>query len=328
MDHGPHHLKKFGRAAVLLTLLPWAVASMAAPVPPTNVSERRFATELLWRGFRALPKSQRPRVVLVLGGGGARGLSHIGVLRVLEEEKIPIDEIVGVSVGALIGSLYAAGLPVDKIDDMAHDIGWDKLTGQTKVSMLRLLLSDELVPTNRMETYLDRHMGKKTFADLRIPFECVATDIQTGERVILSSGPVATAARASATIPGVFKPVELNGRLLVDGGLVDNLPTNIAAIRDDWDVVIAVLPQVNVRAIATNTVFKAMLRSIEIQRDVIVAQNREHADVLIEPQVSGIGFADLNKSAECIDAGVRAARQQALAIKQILLRRVTHGKPE
>ncbi len=320
--------RAFAGIGCLLSLLSLANAASSSVELPTHVSARRFATELLWRNFRTLPKSARPRVILVLGGGGARGLSHIGVLRVLEEEKIPVDEIVGVSVGALIGSLYAAGLPVDKIEDMAHDIGWDKLTGQSKISMLRLLLSDELVPTTRMETYLNQHMGNKTFADLRIPFMCVATDMENGQRVILSSGSVALAARASATIPGLFKPVTIDHRLLVDGGLVDNLPTNVSNIREGWDVVIAVLPHVDVTAIETNTVFKALIRSMEIQRDVIIAQNRQHADVLIEPQVSNVGFADLDKSAECVDAGVRAAREQALEIKKILLSRVTQQRPQ
>jgi NTE family protein len=328
--------RSFGRGGLRMTLLflfvfsflSFANAATASNVTlPTHVSDRRFATELLWRSFKLLPKNERPRVILVLGGGGARGLSHIGVLRVLEQEQIPVDEIVGVSVGALIGSLYAAGLPVEKIESMAHDIGWDKLTGQSKISMLRLLLSNELVPTARMETYLNKYMGKKTFADLRIPFLCVATDMQSGQRVILKDGPVAPAARASATIPGLFQPVTIDGHVLVDGGLVDNLPTNVADIRPDWDVVIAVLPHVDVTTLPTNTVYRTLIRSLEIQRDVIVAQNREHADVLIEPQVSNIGFADLDKSVECVDAGVRAARLQALEIKKVLLRRVTQGKP-
>lgn len=299
-----------------------AASSTVSVTLPTHVSDRRFATELLWRNFKILRKNERPRVILVLGGGGARGLSHIGVLRVLEEEKIPIDEIVGVSVGALIGSLYAAGLPVDKIEDMAHDIGWDKLTGQSKVSMLRLLLSNELVPTNRMETYLNKYIGNKTFADLRIPFQCLATDMQTGQRVILNQGPVAIAARASATIPGLFQPVMINNQTLVDGGLVDNLPTNVADTHDGWDVVVAVLPRVDVQNLKTDTVFKTLIRSLEIQRDVIIAQNRQQADVLIEPQVSNIGFADLDKSVDCVNAGVRAAREQAVAIKQVLLQRL------
>ena len=280
-----------------------------------------------------LPKNERPRVILVLGGGGARGLSHIGVLRVLEEEKIPVDEIVGVSVGALIGSLYAAGLPVDKIEDMAHDIGWDKLTGQTKVSMLRLLLSDELASTKRMETYLDKYMGKKMFSDLRIPFMCVATDIQTGrKRVVLKDGSVRRRWPLAARAPPsrvCLSRFTIGKQLLVDGGLVDNLPTNVSNIRENWDVVIAVLPHVDVTAIQTNTVFRVLIRSLEIQRDVIIAQNRQQADdVLIEPQVSGIGFADLDKSVECVNAGVRAAREQALEIKKILLRRVTQPRPQ
>jgi predicted acylesterase/phospholipase RssA len=95
-----------------------------------------MSAEILWKSFRDLPVGERPRIVLVLGGGGARGLSHIGVLRVFEEERIPIDEITGVSVGALIGSLYASGYSVDQINNLAKDIGWDQLGGYSKTSLV------------------------------------------------------------------------------------------------------------------------------------------------------------------------------------------------
>jgi hypothetical protein len=114
---------------------------------PTGVSEQRLAVETLWRGVRQLPLGQRPRIILVLGGGGARGLAHIGVLRVLEEEQIPVDEIVGVSVGALIGSLYAGGLTAEKIEMMAGEIGWSHLTNYSRTSFARMFVSDDLLST-------------------------------------------------------------------------------------------------------------------------------------------------------------------------------------
>ncbi len=120
-------------------------------VLPAGVSAERMATELAWDKVHDWPIGKRPRIIVVLGGGGAKGLAHIGVLRALEEERIPIDQIVGVSVGALIGALYADGLPIAKIEDMAKHIGWHNLTDFSKIGMIKLILDDELLSTNRMQ---------------------------------------------------------------------------------------------------------------------------------------------------------------------------------
>lgn len=294
---------------------------------PDGVSEQRFATEVLWKGFRALPPAERPRVILVLGGGGAKGLSHIGVLRVLREEGVPVDEVVGVSVGALIGAVYSAGLTDIDLESMANEIGWGKLNRVSQAVAMKMVLSDELVSTAGMERYLTAHIGEKTFADLRIPFSCIATDIRTGERVVLTEGPVAFAARASATIPGVFKPVPFRQRLLVDGGLVDNLPTDVVAARAGYDTVVAVLPKADKLTSENLTVFRSMARAIEIQGGVIVKENRKNADVLIEPEVGAVGITELRRSRECIEAGTLAARKSVLQIKQLLIDRLrTHRR--
>ncbi len=168
---------------------------------PTGVTWDRMNTEIKWDAVRKLPVPNRPKISVVLGGGGARGLAHIGVLRVLEEERIPIDEIVGVSVGAVIGGLYASGMPIDDIERMASDIGWDKLTDLSRLRVFRLIVHEDLLSTERMEQYLKLHIGDKYFSDLKIPFACVATDLRTGEKVVFKEGSVALAARTSATIP-------------------------------------------------------------------------------------------------------------------------------
>ncbi|MCG3205002.1 MAG: hypothetical protein KCHDKBKB_01719 [Elusimicrobia bacterium] len=288
---------------------------------PAGVSQERFSAEILWKSFEALAPSERPRVILVLGGGGAKGLSHIGVLRVLKEERIPIDEIVGVSVGALIGAVYAAGVDDAELEVMAHEIGWDKLTDVSQTSALRMILSDELLSTQGMEDYLKKHIGEKTFMDLPIPFSCLATDIRTGERVILREGSVAFAARASATIPGLFKPVPFRQRLLVDGGLVDNLPTDIIENKRPFDVVLAVLPKADKLPSEKLTVFRSLSRAIEIQGGIFMKENRKYADIVIEPEVGDISIIDLKRSRECIEAGTLASRRWALDIKNLLLRR-------
>lgn len=308
------------RIVSLLTLTIIASSAFAIELPD-GVSRERFNTEVKWKGFQTLGVSNRPRVILVLGGGGAKGLSHIGVLRVLREERIPIDEVVGVSVGALIGASHAGGLTDIELESMANEIGWNKLTKVSQTTALKMILSDELLSTEGMERYLQRHIGDKTFADLPIPFSCVVTDIRTGERVILNEGSVAFAARASATIPGVFKPVAYRQRLLVDGGLVDNLPTDVVSARADYDVVVAVLPKADKLPTEKITVFRAMARSIEIQGAATVRENRKMADVIIEPEVGDIGIADLRRSRECIEAGTLAAREAALEIKNLLMKR-------
>lgn len=300
----------------------------AAIILPYGVSEKRLTTEVQWKEFENLPKSERPRIILVLGGGGARGLSHLGVLRVLKEERIPVDEIVGVSVGALIGALYAAGIPSDRIETMAAEIGWNKLTDFSKVSMVKLILSEELMSTRGMETYLQSRIGDKNFSDLKIPFSCIATDIRTGERVIFREGPVAIAARASATFPAVFKPVEYRQRSLVDGGLVDNLPVDIPDTHNGQDILVGVLPKVELLASDGSTVFKSLVRAIEIQRNVILQANKKSADFLIEPDVKDVGIADLNRSKDCIEAGVLAARKSALDLKELILKRVASEKKD
>ncbi len=311
---------KFLTRALLVASLVVGKAAFAFDFP-TDVSEKRFATEVLWKGFQGLKVDERPRVILVLGGGGAKGLAHIGVLRVLREEHIPVDEVVGVSVGALIGSLTAAGVTDMELETMANEIGWNNLTATSKASAVRMILNDELLSTQGMEDYLRKRIGDKTFKDLPIPFSCVATDLRTGEKIVLQEGSVAFAARASATIPGLFQPVPFRQRLLVDGGLVDNLPTDIVPRKNDWDVVLAVHPKVEKLAGDKLTVFKSLVRAIEIQGGVITQAGKKSADFVIEPEVGDVGIADLRRSRECIEAGTLAAHKSVLALKQLLLSR-------
>lgn len=287
---------------------------------PTGVDADRLGTEIVWSKIRALPAEKRPRVILVLGGGGARGLAHVGVLDVFEQEHIPVDQVVGVSVGALIGALYAGGVPIEKIASMAAEIGWNKLTDFSRLAIVRLILGSELLSTKKMETFINNYLGDKTFADLKIPFACVATDLRTGDGVMFREGPVAIAARASATIPGIFRPVEYRQRYLVDGGLTTNLPTNLVEATDN-DVLIAVLPQAEEDRTRDWNSFLSLVRSIEIQKDRIIRESRKTADITIEPNVDGVSFIDLDQSAKCIEAGAIAARRAALDVKRTIIGR-------
>jgi NTE family protein len=172
------------------------------------------------------------RVGLALGGGGARGMAHVGVIRVLEREGIPIDCIAGTSAGSLAGAAYAAGVRGQGLLEIALHLRWRDIARPAWPRQ-------GFVSFARLETYLVKVLGDLTFTDLALPYAAVAADLATGEQVILTEGRVAAAVRASCSVPGIVTPVEVGGHLLVDGGIVNNLP--ISVVRSlGADVVIAV----------------------------------------------------------------------------------------
>ena len=214
----------------------------------------------------APPGSTLPRIGLVLGGGGAKGAAHIGVLRVLDEMRIPISCVVGTSMGALVGGTFAAGMPPEEIERSVLDINWSKtvgsegqrdqapinrkLAGITYTNNLDLGIKDGRVKGGggllRSQNIEDVIRGlvanarsTEDFDDLPIPFRAVATDMLAGEMVVLESGDLSVAMRASMSVPGAFSPVLLDDRVLADGGMMRNLPVDIAR-ELCADVVIAV----------------------------------------------------------------------------------------
>src|SRR5246500_3283107 len=202
------------------------------------------------------PSTDRPRICLALSGGGALGLTEIGVIKWMEENHIPVDRIAGTSMGSIIGSMYATGMTPEEIQKFAEKIDWDQAflpePGYTELSYRRkqdrrdfvvaapLGLKHGLTGPNGLNSgqaaglLLDRiafaNAGITNFDDLPIPFRCVATDMQSGEAIVLHEGFLADAVRASMAIPGVFTPVQLNGRILGDGGMVQNIP--VETVRD------------------------------------------------------------------------------------------------
>jgi len=168
--------------------------------------------------------SSRPKIGLALGSGAARGLAHIGVLKVLEEADIPIDIITGTSMGAFIGAMYAAGVPVAQMEQVALEIDW--------FSMARLLAP--VMPTSglsdgkKLVAFMAELLPARDFKDLRLPLAVTATDINTGEAIIIKQGDLLEALRASLAFPGIFSPVRFGQRFLVDGGLCNPIPTDVA----------------------------------------------------------------------------------------------------
>src|SRR5439155_3920688 len=156
------------------------------------------------------------------------------------------------------------GVPTSRLEKMAEEIGWSSLTNLSRYSLFRLVLTEERLSTNNMEVYLRKQIGDTRFDQLKIPFACVATDLQTGERVVFRDGEVALAARASATYPGMFEPVEFRHRYLVDGGLVSNLPTDLLALMDA-NVIVAVDVTADIAHTQPKSVLEVMNQAIYIQ---------------------------------------------------------------
>lgn len=306
-----------GGWATLAVLLPaLGIAGMNGPVP----DEDAYLLDRLWESYLASPSLEKERVGLALGGGGSRGLAHIGILKVLEQERVPVDQIAGASVGALIGALYAAGVTTTQLETMARDIGWDALTNASRVAFVRLVLSQKLLSSERMESYLRKHIGEKRFEDLRVPFACTATDLQTGERLVFREGPVAPAARASATIPGLFEPVVFRHRFLVDGGLVGNVPTDLARALGA-DRVVAVDVSSDYSTFEPNNVLSTMSQAIFIQSERLSQAYLKEADLIIRPEMKNISPIDLSRSQDSIDAGVLAAHRAMPGLKAMLVSR-------
>ena len=251
----------------------------------------------------------RPRIALVLGGGAARGFAHVGVIRALEQEKIPIDLIVGTSVGSLIGALYAHEMNSFELEWTAFSLEKDDLLDYA-------LLSASMGPVKgeRLEAFVNKKVPVANIESLKIPFSAVATDLNRGTRVVLDRGPLARAIRASCAIPGVFQPVDHQGRLLVDGGVVDNLPVAVAREKGA-DIVIAVDISQNVTNFNITNLVDVTLQAVHIMFSENVSQGRRSADVLISPAVGTVAMMDFTQKKRLMQAGIEAGQQAAPAIR-------------
>jgi NTE family protein len=253
----------------------------------------------------------RPLVGLALGGGMARGCAHIGVLRELEKHDIPIDLIAGTSVGSLIGGAYAAGLSPDQIEKMALTISWNDL-GRVTISKLGFYNSE------RTEEYIRKHFPVTEFEKARLPFGAVATDIQTGKMVIFTEGSLPLAIRASCAMPIFYTPVVVNGRMMVDGGLVGHIPASVARLMGA-DLVIAIDVNSQHLPIPPPThLFSVMSQALSVMGRTAVQYLYADADIVIRPQIEQVRPDDLSKAAEMITAGEEAARRVIDKIKRSL----------
>ncbi len=252
---------------------------------------------------------EKAKVALVLGAGSARGLAHIGVLQVLTEQKINFDFIVGSSMGAMIGSIYAAGTDLYLLEKM-----FDQMDS-------RLLLDVNMpkmgfIGGEKVKTFLDLLTKRRTFSELNLPVYAIATDLISGKQVVLAEGPVTDAVRASISIPGIFKPVHKDGMVLVDGAVSDRLPLETAR-QFGADIIIAVDvsfgPDKEVKIQNTLDVIMTSLDIMQKQQfELIMPQ----ADILIQPAVGHLAPKDFDRSREAVQKGREAAIEKIDEIKQ------------
>ena len=278
-------------------------------------------------GIEMVPVETHGRKVgLALSGGAARGLAHVGVLSVLEQEGIPIDMIAGTSAGAVMGAIYAWNRDTDRMIEQALDTNWKKFgtmvdpsfpwTGLIKGRKVKKLISS-FIP------------DKVRFSDLRIPLACVATDIDTGEEIVINKGIVLDALRATVSIPGIFTVVKREGRYLVDGGLTTPGPANVAReMGADFVIAVNVNPDVTGRMGKTSrqrieakkepNIFQVMMQSIYITTHSLALNNMADADVVIEPDLAHIGASEFHRADEMLELGMQATREAIPEIKRKL----------
>ncbi|MEJ2751843.1 MAG: patatin-like phospholipase family protein [Candidatus Promineifilaceae bacterium] len=250
----------------------------------------------------------RKSVGLALGGGVARGLAHIGVLAALEESDIPVDYVSGTSMGALVGAAYCAGIEIPELLEIASTAGWRHISSLSWPHQ-------GLLSFQKMEEWIINRVGDIDVRDLETPFAAMATDIETGERLMLSEGPVAKVVRISCSVPGVVAPVQYHGRLLCDGGISDNLPDD-AARELGADYVIGV----DVFA----PVYRSFLGPLGVAMAAVetLVQNAgggmQSADCVIIPDLVGKSYLRLSKYEELIEAGRKATEETIPTIKDDL----------
>jgi NTE family protein len=309
--------------------------AMADPIPAADAA--------------AVAPAARPRIALVLSGGGARGFAHIGVLRALREQRIPVDMVVGTSMGSVVGGAYAAGASIADLEAMARKTDWDRVVADRPAREdleFRRREEDVLLPS-RIEfgvngdgvslppsaagnAALERALGRvlpagtrdRPVNQLALPFRSVAADLVTGEQVDLVDTPLFPTMRASLAVPGVFAPVRVDGRLLVDGGLVRNLPVDLA-IKMGADIVIAVnvgtplAPEKNLgSAFGVAQQMINILTEQNVQRSI--SQLRAQ-DLSIAPALDGIGFLEFRSANKAIRAGELAVQDMAARLAPLAL---------
>jgi len=265
------------------------------------------------------PAAVKPaRIAVALGAGAARGFAHIGVLKVLETNNIPIDLIVGTSAGSLVGSLYASGIHAFQLQTLAMDL--------RKEDVIDYMLPDNgFIRGEKLANFVNKTVHRVPLEKMRTPLRIVATDIRTGGETVFATGDTGWAVRASCAVPGVFQPVQIAQKTYVDGGVVS--PVAVRAARQAGaDIVIAVDISSGVNGAAPQATLDTILQSIDIMHSLIATIQLKDADVIIKPKVAHIGSADFDRRAEAILEGEKAAVQALPRIRSMMERLRREGR--
>jgi NTE family protein len=292
-----------------------------------------------------VPPPRRPTIGVALEGGGAKGFAHIGVLQWFEDNHIPIDYVAGTSMGGLIGGFYAAGYRPPEIQEIVEKINWnDVLSGDIPFSDLSFRRKEDartypnalvvglrhgvtlpggLNSGQSVRILMDRYMlpysGRKSFDDLPIPFRCVATDLVTGQPRVFSQGSLANALRATMSLPGVFAPVRENGQVYADGGMLDNLPTDVVK-QMGADIVIGVHLSIGPTSPkSVRSLLGVLGAASSVMIDANVLRGMQLADILITVDVAGFGTLEFSRSGQIIVKGVEAAQAKASILSRLSL---------
>jgi len=250
--------------------------------------------------------------ILCLGGGGARGLVNIGALKVIEKEFpiFPFDVIIGSSIGSLIGGCYSVGIPLEKIESISTDFKLRNLMGFK-------LTNTSVLNQNCLVKVIDKLIGKKSFKDSIVPFYSVTTDIVSEESVIYNTGNLKTLILASCSIPGVFPSVKYDNKLLLDGGLRNNIPTKIAKELGATKI-LAVDPGHAIGKAVPNNILQTYLKALQITEDELNIYQDTSADVVIRPDLEDITQFNFNRAKYIIECGEQETLKNIKKIKELL----------
>ena len=286
---------------------------------------------------------KRKRIGLALGGGGARGLAHIGVLRVLDSEKIPIDLIVGTSIGALVGGTYASGISPDELQkrvdaylnstefqssalkafETAHAKGELGLTEKIQsylrncFYLIQAMFKPGLLSNEDFQTTINYFIPDIQIEETRIPFRAVATDLVSGEQIIFSHGPLRQAVMASCAVPGAIAPLKEGERLLSDGGIICLVPSSVAR-QEGADIVISVAVDRCIGSEELRNVVDVYYRVSEIMGEKLKNYELGEADVVILPKVGDLHWSNFSQAMDLIDEGEKATREKLDDIRNIM----------
>jgi NTE family protein len=272
------------------------------------------------RSFAYNGDGPRPKIGVALGGGFARGIAHVGVLRALEENEIPIDFIAGTSVGALIAAAYASGT---SLDDMARQASLTRFRDFGRWTLSRMGMASN----DRLQDFLSRMSTAHFFHEMRIPLAIVATDLLKGESVHFTTGEVGPALRASCAYPGLFLPVEYRGHFLVDGFLTEQVPAP-ALRKMGAEVIISVHLEPGLLDTKPRNTIEVISRSFSIIQTKALQSWRGMSDILLEPNVHHVLWDEFLKSPQLIVAGEECARAAMPQIKALLSRPFAASDPE